>query len=313
MQLQEFLDAVLSQRMYQRDGERAPHKPLTVLYALGRAVKGERLTRYSAAEPDLEDLLNRFGPPRENQKPEQPAWRLLQPSSTVQIWDIEGATRVRTYENGDPKRADLREFASIGLSKPAFTLFHDRPADAQYAATCIAEHLLPSSIQGELLEAVGLGGSDDVREASLSPQLQLSISKRERVIAERSRRTAVFARKVLAAYGHRCAVCSVAPKIDDRHFGLEAAHIRWVEAGGPDDVCNGICLCRMHHVALDRGALTLRQDFRVEISPRLSLDAATRAIFEPFDGRLATIPLTDGDLPHKDALDWHRNQVFKRS
>ena len=312
MQLQEFLDAVLSQRMYQRAGERAPHKPLTVLYALGRAVKGERLTSYSVAESDIARLLSRFGPPRDNHKPEQPAWRLLQPSSTVQIWDIAGAARVRTYANGDPNRADLCEFASIGLSASAFALFHNRPADAQYAATCIAEHLLPSSIQGELLEAVGLSGTDGVQEDLLSPDLQLSISKRERVLAERSRRNAMFSRKVLAAYGHRCAVCSVAPKIDDRHFGLEAAHIRWVEAGGPDDVCNGICLCRMHHVALDRGALTLRQDFRVEISTRLSLDDATRAIFEPFHGRLATIPLRDGDWPHKDALDWHRNQVFKR-
>lgn len=311
MQIQDFLDSVLSQRMYQRDGQRAPYKPLTVLYALGTAARGIRLTRYSQAEPDLMALLVRFGPTRATPKPEQPAWRLRQPTAAVQIWEVDGASRVRVYDNGDPNVADLREYASIGLSESAFRLFDSRAADARYAAGLVADELLPDTIREELLEEVGLGESGGAALVPLSQELELTLSSRERVLAERSRRSAAFSRRVLSAYAHRCAICSVAPKLDDRPFGLEAAHIRWVQAGGPDEIHNGLCLCRMHHIALDRGALTLDHDLRIEISPRLVLDEATRRIFEPFGGRRASMPSGEGHAPHPEALAWHRTQVFK--
>src|SRR3954465_5458740 len=60
-----------------RHGEhRAPHKPLLVLYALGRWQQGKVEVTYAEAEPDLTALLREFGPPRKSNHPEQPFWRL---------------------------------------------------------------------------------------------------------------------------------------------------------------------------------------------------------------------------------------------
>src|SRR5262249_51332783 len=60
-----------------RQGDlRAPHKPLLVLYALGRWQRGLTEVSFREAEPELTALLREFGPPRRSDHPEQPFWRL---------------------------------------------------------------------------------------------------------------------------------------------------------------------------------------------------------------------------------------------
>ena len=66
-----------------------------------------------------------------------------------------------------------------------------------------------------------------------------------------------FRRTVLTAYERRCAICDFDVRLDDDLLGLDAAHIKWHAAGGPDRVPNGLALCKLHHHALDRGAIGL--------------------------------------------------------
>src|SRR3954463_9034732 len=56
--------------------QRAPHKPLLVLYALGRWQNGQKDVTFCHSESDLTTLLREFGPPRKSDHPEQPFWRL---------------------------------------------------------------------------------------------------------------------------------------------------------------------------------------------------------------------------------------------
>ena len=71
--------------MWKRGGERAPHKPLLLLLALGRVSRGrERLVRYEELEPPLRQLLKRFGPRRRLIGPEFPFWHL----QTDGLWEI---------------------------------------------------------------------------------------------------------------------------------------------------------------------------------------------------------------------------------
>src|ERR1019366_8446244 len=50
---------------WRRGGERAPHKPLLLLYVLGRLQRtGSASVSFADAEPDLARLLEEFGPPR---------------------------------------------------------------------------------------------------------------------------------------------------------------------------------------------------------------------------------------------------------
>ena len=47
---------------------------------------------------------------------------------------------------------------------------------------------------------------------------------------------------------------------------LEAAHIKWHQAGGPDEESNGLALCTMHHKLFDRGVFTLSDKMKVIVS-----------------------------------------------
>jgi putative restriction endonuclease len=57
-------------------------------------------------------------------------------------------------------------------------------------------------------------------------------------------------------------------RLGDTLVGLEAAHIKWYQAGGPDAEVNGIALCSLHHTLFDRGAFTLSDSMRIQVSER---------------------------------------------
>ncbi len=73
------LQKLLSEITVWRKGEqRAPHKPLLVLYALSQYRNGHaRLFDYaSEIQPVLHALLERYGPQRREYRPDMPFWRL---------------------------------------------------------------------------------------------------------------------------------------------------------------------------------------------------------------------------------------------
>ena len=57
--------------VWKRGDQRAPHKPLLLLYALGRCLQGRgRLIPYQDVDRELKKLLLEFGPPRKSIYPE---------------------------------------------------------------------------------------------------------------------------------------------------------------------------------------------------------------------------------------------------
>src|SRR5580658_4228827 len=74
-------EAILEQfdrlNVWSRGGQRAPHKPLLILYALGRWSRGQTGDiPFRDAEPILTSLLKEFGTRRKSDHPEYPFWRL---------------------------------------------------------------------------------------------------------------------------------------------------------------------------------------------------------------------------------------------
>lgn len=73
--------------VWKSDGQRAPHKPLLLLYALGRYQQGKpRFMSYAEIESDVKQLIADFGPPRKSFHPEYPFWHLQSDG----IWKIVG-------------------------------------------------------------------------------------------------------------------------------------------------------------------------------------------------------------------------------
>ncbi|MCA9113795.1 MAG: HNH endonuclease, partial [Planctomycetaceae bacterium] len=70
----------------------------------------------------------------------------------------------------------------------------------------------------------------------------------------RLRRDREFRNRVLTAYDHSCAVCGFDVRLGTVVLVVEAAHIQWHQANGPNEERNGLALCSLHHWAFHLNA-----------------------------------------------------------
>lgn len=317
MDLADFLSALERQPTWSRNGQRAPHKALTLLYALGELRRGNRSIRYATGEPAIGALLSQFGPPRKQQHPSHPIWRLRpRDGDGPSIWKVTLDDGSPLPEVDNPPRSLLTRLGIFSLSDEAINLFTAQPNALEAAALSIADSIVPATLRDELLDAtIGAIPSAEM-PAAAGNALEASAPAAQahrRVRGYRIQRDPRFARSVLEAYEHRCAVCRVSPRLGTDHFGLEAAHIRWVQADGPNAVNNGLCLCRMHHVALDRGAFTIEDDGIVRVSPLVDASVASKRLFWDHDRLPVHRPTSRAHLPAAEHCAWHRQEVFRGS
>lgn len=91
---------------------------------------------------------------------------------------------------------------------------------------------------------------------------------------------------------------------------VTAAHIRPVEAGGPDIVSNGIALSGTAHWMFDRGLVSLADDLEILDSRQVNDPEAVRSFINK-NGH-AYPPQRAIDRPHPRFLQWHRDNCFKQ-
>jgi putative restriction endonuclease len=122
-------------------------------------------------------------------------------------------------------------------------------------------------------------------------------------------RDRIFRRVVLRAYDARCAITSLKLINGRGRAEVEAAHIRPVEANGPDIVSNGLALSGTAHWMFDRGLISITDDHEILISRHVNDAAGVRAIINK-TGRILP-PARAVDQPHPHFLRWHRENCFK--
>ena len=257
--------------VWRAHGHRAPHKPLLVLWAIGRCLRGEpRTAPYSEVAEPLVTLLRDFGPPTKTLHPNYPFWRLRADG----VWAIEGAAHVTITKSGDAHESALRKHnVHGGFPEAIYDALHKNPGLAiRVAHSLVAAHY-PRTRQREVLRAVGI-------EADF-------------VESRRRRRDSGFRGRVLEAYVYRCAVCGFAVRLGDRPVAIDAAHIRWHQAHGPATISNGIALCSLHHELFDAGTFTLAGERLQPSRLRYSRPRRTTASVQ----RVAEVAPTTNSIP----------------
>lgn len=144
-----------------------------------------------------------------------------------------------------------------------------------------------------------------------APQPYLVDEERRRVAFYSSRivRDRVFRRIVLDAYDCRCAITGLKLINGGGRAEVEAAHIKPVEANGPDIVTNGLALSGTAHWMFDRGLISLTDDLEVLVSRQLNDAASVWGLVNPT--RRAIVPVSPVQRPHPGYLAWHREACFK--
>lgn len=136
--------------------------------------------------------------------------------------------------------------------------------------------------------------------------------ERDRVgyYASRLVRDRAFRKRVLQAYDCRCAITGLKLINGQGRAEVEAAHIKPVEAMGPDSVTNGVALSGTVHWMFDRGLITLTDELDIQVSRQVNDPDSIWALVNK--SRRALAPQSSALRPHPSYLEWHREQRFKR-
>ena len=286
----EIRNRFISITVWRRGGERAPHKPLLALYAIARLLRGEsRMIPYAEVDRELGKLLIEFGPRRQSYHPEYPFWRL----QNDELWKVspsEGLTS--RSSNTDAKKSELLEHNVHGGFLPEIydTLSQDKPLAREIVQDLLNANF-PESIHQDILDSVGIEFAIDTRV----------------VIA----RSPDFRDRILRAYEYSCAVCGLDVRLGTVPVALEAAHIKWHQAGGPDEEANGLALCTLHHKLFDRGVFTISNSMSVIVSEEANGTRGFQEWVVGYHGRAIRAPQRPMYYPDENWVAWHVREVFQ--
>ncbi|TRC88932.1 restriction endonuclease [Mesorhizobium sp. WSM4310] len=129
-------------------------------------------------------------------------------------------------------------------------------------------------------------------------------------IGSRIVRDRIFRRIVLRAYDERCAITGLKLINGGGRAEVAAAHIRPVEANGPDVVNNGLALSGTAHWMFDRGLISLSDDLEILISRQVNDLESVQGFINKT--RRALPPRRQLERPHPHFLRWHREHCFKQ-
>ncbi|MDI9421103.1 MAG: HNH endonuclease [Bacillota bacterium] len=269
-------------KIWRRGDERAPHKPLLLLLALGRVQKAVRWLPYEDVQNELGRLLLEFGPPRPT-KVIDPFLRLAKDKLWTFSSDIELPFRHSLL---------LQEEVAGGFIEPVYSCLLQDPALVTELAEGLLHDHFPASLHEDILQAVGLNLA----------------------LAEKTPRDPGFRQRVLLAYEYSCAVCGFNVRLGHNPVALDAAHIKWHQSGGPDVESNGLALCSLHHKLFDRGAFALCYsdgDYIVKVAQQAHGTTGFAEWLLAYHDQAIRKPQSPHYDPAPTYTEWHWREVFR--
>lgn len=284
-----LIDKIQTISRWRRGDQRAPHKPLMLLYALSQYKQGhERLFQFeNEVDNQVKELLVQYGPSRKSYRAEYPFWRLA--NEAEPFWEILNGEQCVLSSQGDPRKSDLNRYnVMAGFDANSYQNLISNPELIEKIASKLIQDNFPDTLQEELFVRFDFDVDTSTKQ-----------------------RDPYFRKNVLRAYNYRCAVCGFDLALDTVPVGIEAAHIKWKQYSGSCEVSNGIALCSIHHKALDRGAIAFDSELKVQVSPAVSGGALVERLIWNFESKKIDLPRDALLYPADLSLEWHFREVFK--
>ncbi|HEI9880554.1 TPA: HNH endonuclease [Proteus mirabilis] len=274
--------------IWRKGDNRAPHKPLLLLLALSEYRKGHpRLFNYgNEIHQQLLELLINFGPSRREHYPNLPFWRLVRDG----FWELQLPKESDlSKDNKQPSKNKLIQQNVLGgFDQESYQLLIKKPSLINKLAQQILSEHFPDNVQEVIANRLDF------------PLQEI-----------RQNRDPTFRKNILRAYNYQCAICGYNLRYDSAVVGLEAAHIKWKQFGGPCTINNGLALCALHHSAFDMGAISIDDNMKLLVSSGVNANQMVEQLFWQFSNKVIGLPKNTKEHPKDTFIHWHREQVFK--
>ena len=272
---------------YKRGDKRAPHKPLLILIAISELThKNIKLLSFSFVNEKLRNLLKEFSQFNKSYHPEYPFWRLQSDG----IWEVKSDKKIKINKSGDVAVNELLKYNAMGgfTEQIRQELLNSKDLIEKIISLILINNF-PETYWEDVLYSVGLSLDFNFK----------------------NKRDPNFRTEVLRAYEYRCAVCNLNAYIDTSLILLQAAHIRWFQFFGPNNVTNGLALCANHHHLFDKGAFTITDTYNIIISKKLNGNDSLESVLFNYSGKQMLLPRREECYPNIENLKWHQTEVFK--
>ncbi len=282
MDMPDLKNKISSISIWKKNGQRAPHKPLLILYALGQFQNGERVELpYEEVREKLKDLLIEFGPARKSYHPEEPFVRLVGDG----LWQLSSAVDKKRFSD----KQLLKDEVVGSFTPEVIALLKSNSQLTQEIAAQILNEHFPDTMHEEILVETGLSFAHSIKK----------------------HRDPNFRARILRAYEHSCAVCGFNVRLGRNLVAIEAAHIKWHQVGGPDCEENGIALCSLHHKMFDRGVFTISPDNCLLVSEEAHGTCGFEEWLMRYHGTALRKPIRPDYAPSDSFKHWHVREVFR--
>ena len=233
--LEQFLSDICSMKLHRSGSLGAALKKTLLLLLLVSRIENRQVHEnrfdFSGIRRELDTLIRCFGgrPSRSGSRAEQPFSHMRSPP----FWRLQTQ---KPYDSGRTVLiSDLMDPASYGAFDPIiFCLLRDSKIGRTRVIDTVLNEWWPETLHPDIREELGL----------------------ERLVtSRRRRRDQQFIVDMLGNFRYRCSRCGFHGVLNGQATGIDAAHVRWHSADGPDILENGIALCKLHHWAFDKGIL----------------------------------------------------------
>ncbi|MGD0899192.1 MAG: phosphorothioated DNA-binding restriction endonuclease [Thermoguttaceae bacterium] len=288
-ELNELLEQIRSMKVHASNRLGAALKKPLLLLLLVSQIENDRAEQNRFHFDDIEKKLGRLirehgGRPADSgPKPEQPFCHLR----SSPFWVLRTQ---REYAPGTTALiSDLRRLESYGAFRPkVFRLLRSSGDARARVVDSVLNEWWPETLHGDIREDLGLDRLDSRR---------------------RPQRDQQFTIDVLENFRYSCAFCGFHAVLNGQATGIDAGHIHWHSLHGPDDVENGIALCKLHHWAFDKGILGIDDEERICMAGAFVAQQDGGLPLESLVNRCLAVQPRNKAMA-KRFLNWHRNNVY---
>jgi putative restriction endonuclease len=267
------------------------HKPLLLLLAISEVHKGrQNRFLFDDIEEQLRYLLANYG--LKNTSKINPQYPFVYLGQNPGLWQC-SISRAQLKHPDAASRSEV--LGAVGTLGAEFYEYLRNPAHAMSCMRLILNQYWPEVYHIDILNDLGV--------------YDLSLSLVEQVVEQKNIRSKRFIEEVLDAYERKCAVCQQSIRLADTLIGIDACHVWPIQHNGDDDVSNGVALCKIHHWALDRGAISISSNLSLQVSKKLNGNRLSD-YFTDYEHTQIFIPRrTEAVLSAKN-VEYHYKYIF---